>query len=69
MVSQTLLLHGLFSRGLWGRRKLWNLLLAHLTLISTQSLCSTRSSNCAMGWSFRVLTSASSVLPAWAELA
>ena len=29
--SQTLLQHDLFSQGLWGRRKLWNLLLAHLT--------------------------------------
>lgn len=69
MVSQTLPRNDLFSRGLRGKRKLWDLPLARLTLISTQSSCSARSSHCAMGLSFRVLTSAGSGLPAWAALA
>lgn len=40
----TLPQHDLFFRGPWERRKPWNLLLAHLTLISTPSFCSTHSS-------------------------
>lgn len=48
MVLQTLPPHNLFSQGPYGRRKLWSLLLTHLTLISMRSLCSTCSSNCAL---------------------
>lgn len=44
----TLPRHDPFSRGLWERRKLWNLQLAHLTVISMQSSCSTGSLNCSL---------------------